>query len=155
MPRLLLRQLGFSALYHYAPLEALDGIVTRVTGRPGDWTECDLRLTASPGWSWAGKRLFRDYSVLDFELKLKNRGVYTYFFGGLPSRWGLYKNLDLSKAKPIEEQGWGAVRIPLEDLLARYDGPIFYRADDAAVVIRGGYEGPGAVHPLPIQARPG
>jgi hypothetical protein len=151
IPRILLRNLGFSALYHYAPLEALPGIVTRETGRPGDWTECDIRLTASPGWAWGTKRLFRDYSLLDFELKLKERGVYTYFFGGLPSRWGLLKNLNLSAAKPMEEQGWGAVRVGLEDLLARYQGPVFYRADDAAVVIRGGYEGPAAVHPMPVR----
>lgn len=149
-PRIMLRRLGFTALYHYAPLEALPGIVSRVTGRPGEWTDCELRLHASPGWSWGGKRLFRDYSLVDFELRLTNRGAYTYFCGGEPSRWGLLKNLDLSAARPIEEQGWGVVRVALEDMLARYDGPVFCRPDDRAVVIRGGYEGPGAVRPLPV-----
>ncbi len=150
-PRLLLRRLGFTALYHYAPLEALPGIVTRITARPeGEWARCDLSLHASPAWSWGRKRLLRDYSLVDFEMRLSNRGAYTYFFGGEPSRWGLLKNLNLSAARPIEEQGWGVVRVTLDDLLARYNGPIFFRADDAAVVIRGGYNGPGAVRPLPV-----
>lgn len=149
-PRLLLRRLGFDALYHYAPLEALPGIVTQVTGRPGEWTLCEVNLHANPAWAWTHKRLLRDYSVVDVELRLSNRGAYTYFFGGEPSRWGMFKNLNLSKAKPVGEQGWGVVRVALDDVLARYSGPVFYRPDDAAVVIRGGYAGPGAVQGLPV-----
>ncbi len=151
LPRMLLRKLGFDMLYHYTPLAALGGILGRVTGRDGPWTEGALDLRSSSGFSSPG-RLMRDYSVLDFELKLKGRGTYTYFFGGEPSGWGLRKNLGASTDQSAEEQGLGIIRIGLEALLARYDGPVFWRADDSAVVIRGSYQGPGAVLPAPIRA---
>ena len=151
-PTFVLRRLGFERLYHYTRLAALDGIVRRVTGRPSLWTDCEVVLNATSGFSAPG-RLLRDYSVLDFEIAVSGRGSYTYFFAGEPSAWGLRKNLGVSADVPAEDQGFGIVSVTLDDLLRAYHGPVFYRPDDRAAVIRGGYAGPAQVLPLPHRIR--
>jgi hypothetical protein len=151
IPRFVFRGMGFDWMYHLTTPTALETIVQRVTGRPGVWTECTVRLLATSGFS-SPRRLLRDYSVLDFELTADGRGRYTYFFCGEPSGWGLFKNFQAFGGGSPLDHGFGVVRIRVDDLLARYDGPLFYRADDHALVIRGGYEGPAQVEPLPMNA---
>jgi hypothetical protein len=71
-PRFVVQRLGFDWLYHYAPLAAFEGgIIRRVTGRPREWTDCEIALRSSSGFS--GGRLFRDYSVVDLEVRISGR----------------------------------------------------------------------------------
>jgi len=151
VPRSMFVGFGFTWLYHLTALTRLAGIVQTVLGRPGVWTACEVCLTGTSGFG-AARRLLRDYSVLDFELKLGGRGSYTYFFCGELYAWGLFKNFEITGDRPFVDHGLGAVRIQPADLLARYQGPLFYRADDHALVIRGSYTGPGQVEPLPMNA---
>ena len=144
-PRFAIRAMGCTHLYHYTRIENLAGIMPRPIGHDGEWALGAVNILATSGWSMG--RTLRDYSVLDFELKLKGRGVYTYFFGRPPTWWAQLKNLNISSGRSAAEQGFGIVRVELETLLRVYDGPTFCRPDDQAVVIRGGYSGPGAIGP--------
>lgn len=148
-PRFIFEELNFDWLYHFAPIGVLDRIIQATHARTGEWASCDIELLATSGFGNHGRRLFRDYSVLDFELTLEDRGAYSYFFCGEPSAWGRLKNLSMWRSKPAEDYGLATIRIRPSDLLDRYDGPLFFRLDDTVLVIRGGYAGPAEVTPVP------
>jgi hypothetical protein len=111
---------------------------------------CTVSLKAGQGWNIAPFRLLRDYSVLDMEItNLKNWGRYTYFFVGEPSRWAILKNLTrLRKWEDLCVE-FAVIRISGSAILSQAGCPIFYRADDDAVVVRGDFTGPAAVTPPP------
>jgi hypothetical protein len=157
IPRSILTKLPYQWVIHVTQIANLrggserKGIVRKVNSVVNGWTLAEVELTGSSGFGHGGRRLLRDYSILDFELKVKDRGSYTYFFLGNPSKWGLLKNIStLTSFDDLAEDGLATIRISLDDLLARYDGPIFMRPDDLALVVRGSYVGPGLVHPVLI-----
>jgi hypothetical protein len=157
IPRTLFARLDYPWVVHITQATNLlgrdgkPGIVVRQTSRTTDeWTQCDINLTGSSGFGNHGTRLLRDYSVVDFEFKLAGRGAYTYFFAGDPSGWGLFKNLGVSGEAGLRSRGLAVIRIATTDLLSRYSGPLFFRLDDQALVIRGSYAGPARVKGIPI-----
>ncbi len=157
IPRAVFARLGHPFLSHVTRQDYLlgtggkPGIVTRRTLRDNDeWEDCEVNLVGTSGFGNHGRRLFRDYSVVDFELRLQGRGSYTYFFSGAPSTWGLLKNIGVTSEADLLKEGLATIRVATADLLARYAGPIFARPDDMAVVIRGGYAGPARVKGIPI-----
>jgi hypothetical protein len=149
MPRRAFEALNFSTVSHITSIEALTGIVKREIGRSDPWTDCEVELVATSGFDMSKNRLLRDYSVIDFEFTSwgKERGKYTYFFAGEPSGWGLFKNIP----KSLRRSGFATVQVKTADLLARTSSPLFFRLDDCALVIRGGYIGPARVNPRPIR----
>ena len=56
----------------------------------------------------------------------------------------------MSSESELEAKGLAMIRITLPTLLAAYQGPLFFRLDDQALVIRGGYSGAAEVKSLPI-----
>ncbi len=157
VPRIVFARLGYRWLTHITRQAYLlgsdgqPGIVTRRVRRSTDeWEQCEVNLVATSGFGNHGRRLLRDYSVLDFELQLAGRGSYTYFFWGDPHAWGLLKNIGVRNEAGLLEKGFATIHVATDDLLARNDGPMFLRIDDKAVVIRGGYAGPARVKGLPI-----
>ena len=157
VPRIVFARLGYPWVTHITRQTYLlgsggqPGIVTRRVRRSTDeWEECEVDLVGTSGFGNHGRRLLRDYSVVDFELRLGGRGSYTYFFWGDPHAWGLLKNIGVGNEAGLLEKGFATIRVATADLLGRYDGPMFFRPDDMAVVIRGGYAGPARVKGIPI-----
>jgi hypothetical protein len=126
------------------------GVIRSITRQESDWADCLIDLTATSGFGNHGRRLLRDYSILDLELRIAGRGSYTYFFAGEPNLWGLIKNFETLSEARLLDQGFALIRITPADLLAAYDGPLFFRPDDNALIIRGSYAGPARVRPLTI-----
>jgi hypothetical protein len=155
IPRILFNRLNYPWLTHITRQSYLlgsagaPGIVRTVIRRDGEWADCNVDLVGTSGFGSAG-RLFRDYSVVDFEFSLRNRGSYTYFFAGDPSTWGLVKNFETWTEATLLKNGFAFIRIATKDFLDTYKGPIFWRPDDKAVVIRGSYSGRARVKSLPI-----
>ena len=149
----ILASLGYDRVTHLAPLAALSGgslggIVKRVIRREGEGALCEVDLVGSSGFEKVS-RLLRDYSVLDLETTLAGRGSYTYFFLGEPGRWGLIKNFNTWFKTP-KEDGMASVQVAMTDLLAAYQGTLFWRPDDGVLVIRGSYRGQAWVSPMTI-----
>lgn len=134
-----------SVLIHAAPREAVSAIVQGRQTDPRRFGTWNVHLRAGQGW--APGKWSRDYSVLTipFALGAEDYGRYIYFFAGEPGFWARFKNLTppdflLTPWKLLQ----GA-----EALLTRYafftlsgadviqaDTPLYWRADDRAVVIR-------------------
>jgi hypothetical protein len=157
IPRAVFARLGHAWVSHVTRQTSLlgtpaqPGIVTRrVLRNTDEWEACEVNLVGSSGFGNHGRRLLRDYSIIDFELRLAGRGSYTYFFSGDPSTWGLLKNIGVSNEADLLKQGYAIIRVATTDLLGRSAGPIFVRPDDKAVVIRGSYAGPARVKGIPI-----
>ena len=120
----------------------------------GGGPNCQVRLTGETGsglWHLMRATL-RDHRVVDPSVfqGAAGRGFtdYVYFFLGEPEKW------------QIDAQNFGGkgefltIRIRGRDLLADKRRQVFYRRGlfweaDRAVVVKGGYEGPAEVSPLP------
>jgi hypothetical protein len=145
--------MGYDWVTHLAPLASLSGgrlggIVKTVIRRDGERALCVVDLVGSSGFETLS-RLLRDYSVFDLETTLAGRGSYTYFFLGEPGRWGLIKNFNTWFKTP-KEDGKASIQVAMTDLLAAYDGPLFWRPDDGVLVIRGSYRGQAWVSPMTV-----
>jgi hypothetical protein len=139
------RQLRQSLLVHAAPLKAIRSIVL---GRQADRLAYGTwRVTLKAGSGWVLGKISRDYSIIDrpFAFSDADYAHYMYFFAGEPNWWGRFKNL----TPPI----WLLTPWKLfaggEALLTQYafltvrgadvieeETPLFWRADDSAVVVR-------------------
>jgi hypothetical protein len=132
----------------------LTKMITGVIRRPDGFSNCHLKMTGDFGVGPFDlvRATVRDYRIVDFGLfqGKADRGFtdFVYFFLGEPEAW------------QVEAQNYGGsgevatVRVQGGDLLADSCRKIFYRRGlfwegDRAVIVKGGYQGPAQVQPLP------
>lgn len=153
-----LKKIAAGILVHKVRVNiARDHVIKSVIKDPTGFANCQVRMTGETG-SGAGHLLrstIRDHRILDFDLTNLFQGAagrgftdYVYFFLGEPEGWQ-------EAAQNYGGDGeFLTIRVKGSDLLADKRRQIFYRRGlfweaDKAVVVKGGYEGPAKVSPLP------
>lgn len=149
------RRIASSVLVHRVSIDiARRFVIQGVIGGGDGWANVNIRLTGETG-SGLGhliRSTLRDHRVVDPSVfqGAAGRGYtdFVYFFLGEPEPW------------QVAAQNYGGdgefavIRIRGSDVLARPGTKIFYRRGlfweaDRAVVVKGGYEGPAQITPLP------
>lgn len=150
-----LRRIASSVLVHRVSIDVARRFVIKgVIGGGDGWANVRVRLTGETG-SGLGhliRSTLRDHRVVDPSVfqGAAGRGYtdFVYFFLGEPEPW------------QVAAQNYGGdgefavIRIRGADVLAQAGIKVFYRRGlfweaDRAVVVKGGYEGPAQITPLP------
>ncbi len=148
--RATLAEIARGILVHRTRARYLPGIVTsRIARDP--FCNARVRLSGDFGFGPAElvyTSLVRDWRIIDWEIFRGSAGRrmtdFVFFFLGEPSD-------DQVRQQALRGRGEAAViRVRGVDVLADPRRRLFWRPQDKAVVVKGGYEGPAQVDPLPV-----
>ena len=131
----------------YASIKNANVLISRIDNIK--WTNPDDRnaLLAEAYWHRAYwyYRLVNSYGDVPF-ISEELTGAKLDF--ATHSRWAILKNLSsLSRWEEVCSE-FGVIRVPGAQLMSYSGQPIFYRADDDAIALRGDYRGPALVTPV-------
>ena len=149
------RKIATGILVHRVSVDiAKRYVIKGPTSDSSGFANAQIRLTGETGSGLLHlmRTTIRDYRVVDPSVFQEAAGRdftdFVYFFLGEPENW------------QVQAQNYGGdgefltIRIRGSDLLANPERRIFYRRGlfweaDRAVVVKGGYEGPARVTPMP------
>lgn len=140
------RDIAAAELYHLTRLDDLEAIVTDAGPDRPIHGPHQVHIKSFQGYSLFPFRMLRDYSILDTAVTDTSfYGCYLYFFLGVPSWWGIKKNVGPRETLDSVRHTHGVIRVAGAAVLTQAGTHVFYRPDDSAVVIRGEYSGPAVI----------